>query len=317
MADRKIIAVTGATGAQGGGLARAILADRDGGFAVRAITRKPDSEKAQALAKLGAEIVGGDADDRASLARAFAGAYGAFCVTNFWEHFSAEREAVQADALARATATAGVRHVIWSTLEDTRLSIPLEDSRLPTLQGRYKVPHFDAKGAADHVFAEHGAPTTYLLASFYWENFIHFGMGPREIPGGDLVLALPLGGVKLPGIAAEDIGKCAYGVFRRGTAAVGQRIGIAGDILSGAQMAAQMAQALGRSVVFDDVPFDVYRGLGFPGADDLGNMFQFQAIRGDAFLRDRDVALSRALNPELLSFEAWLRANARRIPIAR
>jgi uncharacterized protein YbjT (DUF2867 family) len=317
MNDRKIIAVTGATGAQGGGLARAILADHDGPFQLRAVTRKPDGEKAQALARLGAEVVAADADDPASLERAFAGAYGAFCVTNFWEHFSAEREAAQAAALAQATRNAGVRHVIWSTLEDTRRWIALDDSRLPTLQGRYKVPHFDAKGATDHVFADAGVPTTYLLASFYWENFIHFGMGPREIPGGALVLALPLGGVKLPGIAAEDIGKCAYGVFRRGTGTVNQRIGVAGDILSGDEMAAHMAQALGRSVTFDDVPFDVYRGLGFPGADDLGNMFQFQAIRGDAFLRDRDVAQSRALNPQLLSFEAWLRLNATRMPIAR
>jgi uncharacterized protein YbjT (DUF2867 family) len=317
MPDRKIIAVTGATGAQGGGLARAILAHCDSAFRVRAITRKPDGEKAQALARLGAEVVSADADDPASLERAFAGAYGAFCVTNFWEHFSAEREAAQAAALARATRNAGVQHVIWSTLEDTRRWIPLDDNRLPTLQGQYKVPHFDAKGASDRVFAEQGAPTTYLLASFYWENFIHFGMGPREIPGGNLVLAMPLGGVKLPGIAAEDIGTCAYGVFRRGTGTVGQRIGIAGEILSGAEMASQMAKALGRSVTFDDVPFDVYRKLGFPGADDLGNMFQFQAIRGDAFLRDRDVALSRALDPQLLSFEAWLRSNEGRIPIAR
>jgi len=313
MAETKLIAVTGATGAQGGGLVRAILADRNGGFRVRAITRTPDSDKARALANLGAEVVAGDADDPATLASAFAGAHGAFCVTNFWEHFSADREALQSAALARATRAAGVQHVVWSTLEDTRTCVPLEDSRLPTLQGKYKVPHFDAKGAADRVFATEGAPTSYLLASFYWENFIHFGMGPRP-EGNDLVLALPLGGTKLPGIAAEDIGRCAYGVFRRGASAIGQRFGVAGEVLSGAEMAAKMGRALGLSVRFQDVPFDVYRGLGFPGADDLGNMFQFQAIRGDAFLRDRDPQLSRALNPQLMSFDAWLGAHAKAIP---
>jgi len=313
MAETKLIAVTGATGAQGGGLVRAILADRNGGFRVRAITRTPDSDKARALANLGAEVVAGDADDTATLANAFAGAHGAFCVTNFWEHFSADREALQAAALARASRVAGVQHVVWSTLEDTRAHVPLEDGRLPTLQGKYKVPHFDAKGAADRVFAAEGAPTSYLLASFYWENFIYFGMGPR-LEGGDLVLALPLGGTKLPGIAAEDIGRCAYGVFRRGAAAIGQRFGVAGEVLSGAEMAAKMGRALGRSVRFQDVPFDVYRGLGFPGADDLGNMFQFQAILGDAFLRDRDPQLSRALNPQLMSFDAWLGAHAKAIP---
>ena len=315
MSQKKIIAVMGATGAQGGGLARAIPADRNGPFVARAVTRKLDSDKAQALARLGVEVVAADADDPPSLERALAGAYGAFCVTNFWEHFSAEREGAQATAMARATRKAGVQHVIWSTLEDTRKWVPLDDARLPTLHGKYKVPHFDSKGAVDRVFAEEAAPTTYLLAAFYWENFIYFGMGPRKGPDGDLVLALPLGGVKLPGIAAEDIGRCAYGLFRRGTGTVGQRFGIAGEILSGAEMAAKMARALGRKVNFHDVPFDVYRGLGFPGAEDLGNMFQFQAILGDEFLRSRDAERSRSLNPELLTFDAWLGANIGRMPI--
>jgi uncharacterized protein YbjT (DUF2867 family) len=313
MSEKKVIAVVGATGAQGGGLVRAILADREGPFVARAITRKPESEKARALASLGVEVVAGDADDPPSLDRAFAGAYGAFCVTNFWEHLSAEREGDQATAMARASRKAGVQHVIWSTLEDTRKWVPLDDARLPTLQGKYKVPHFDGKGAVDHVFAAE-APTTYLLASFYWENFLYFGMGPRKAPNGGLSLALPLGGVKLPGIATEDIGKCAHGLFGRGTSTVGQRFGIAGEVLSGPEMAAAMGRALGRNVSFDNVPFDVYRGLGFPGADDLGNMFQFQAILGDEFLRSRDPNLSRSLNPELLSFDDWLRANSGRMP---
>ena len=315
MPARKIVAVVGATGAQGGGLARAIAADRNGPFSARAITRHPESDKARALAALGVEVVAGDADDPPSLERAFAGAYGAFCVTNYWEHLSGEREGRQAQAMARATRKAGVQHAIWSTLEDTRKWVPLGDSRLPTLHGQYKVPHFDSKGQMDRVFAEEGAPTTCLLAAFYWENFIYFGMGPRTGPDGDLVLALPLGGVKLPGISAEDIGKCAYGVFRRGTSEVGQRIGIAGEKLSGEEMAAKMGRALKRKTRFYDMSFDAYRGLGFPGAEDLGNMFQFQAILGEEFLRSRDPQLSRSLNPELLDFDAWLAANAGRVPI--
>lgn len=315
MSEKKVIAVFGATGAQGGGLVRAILADREGPFVARALTRKPESEKARALAELGAEVVAGNADDPPSLDRAFAGAYGAYCVTNFWEHLSAEREGAQATAMARASRKAGVQHVVWSTLEDTRKWVPLDDSRMPTLHGKYKVPHFDSKGQMDCVFAEEAAPTTYLLAAFYWENFIYFGMGPRKGPDGDLMLALPLGGVKLPGIASADIGKCAYGLFRRGTGTVGQRFGVAGEILSGTEMAAKLGRALGRTVGFNDVPFDVYRGLGFPGAEDLGNMFQFQSIRGDDFLRDRNPETARSLNPDLLSFDAWLAANIGRVPI--
>ena len=217
--------------------------------------------------------------------------------------------------MARAARRAGLAHVVWSTLEDTRKTVPLDDPRLPTLQGKYKVPHFDAKGEADAVFAAEGVPTSYLLAAFYWDNFIHFGAGPRPSGDGSLVLALPLGGQKLPGIAAEDIGACAYGVFRRGKPAIGERFGIAGEILTGEEMAAKLGQALGRTVTFQDVPFDVYRGLGFPGADDMGNMFEYQAMLGEAFLRARDPRLSRALNPAIQDFDAWLAGNASRIPL--
>jgi len=314
MSEKKVIVVIGATGAQGGGLVRAIVADKSGPFAARAVTRKPGSDQAKALAGLGVEVVAGDTDDVAGLEKAFAGAYGAYCVTNFWEHASPEREILQATAMAKASRKAGLQHVIWSTLEDTRKWVPLSDDRLPTLRRQYKVPHFDAKGQMDTVFAAEAAPTSYLLPAFYWENFIYFGSGPRKEPGGGLALSLPLGGARLPGIAAADIGKCAYGVFRRGPAVAGQRFGIAGEILSGDEMAAKMGRAMGRTIAFIDVPFDVYRGLGFPGADDLGNMFQFQKIRGDDFYRDRDPGLARSLNPELLDFDRWLATNASRIP---
>ncbi len=314
--SEKIIAVFGATGAQGGGLVRAILAEPASGFRVRAITRNPESDKAKALAALGAEVIGADADKPETLATALRGAYAAFCVTNFWEHFSAEREGAQASAMARATKAAGVQHVVWSTLEDTRKWVPLSDSRLPTLNGQYKVPHFDAKGAIDHVFANEAAPTTYLMAAFYWENFIHFGMGPRAGENGELVLAMPLGGVKIPGIAASDIGACAFGIFKAGLTMVGQRIGIAGESLTGAEVASKMSKALGRPIHFFDVPFDTYRGLGFPGAEDLGNMFQFQQILGDEFQGYRDAAMSRTLNPALQDFDAWLARNASAIPIS-
>lgn len=315
MAEKKIIAVIGATGAQGGGLARAILADPAGGFGVRAITRKLDSDAARVLAALGAEVVVGDSDQPDGLDQAFAGAYGAYCVTNFWEHFSAEREGAQAATMARASRRAGLQHVVWSTLEDTRQLVPLDDPRLPTLQGQYKCPHFDSKGQMDALFASEAAPTSYLLAAFYWENLIYFGMGPRPDANGVLTFSMPLGGAKLPGIAAADIGKCAYGIFRRGAAAVGQRFGVAGESLHGADMAASLTRALGRTVQFQDVPFDIYRGLGFPGAQDLGNMFQYQALAGETFQSHRDPELARELNPELLSFDAWLNQNASRIPL--
>ena len=212
MAEKKIIAVVGATGAQGGGLVRAILNDKDGVFAARALTRNPNSDKAKELAKMGAEVVAADLDNLESLKKAFTGAYGVYGVTNFWEHFSPEKEMEQAKAIARASKEANVKHVIWSSLDDTRKWIPLSDNRMPTLQGKYKVPHFDAKGESNKFFTESGVPTTIFNTVFYWENFIYFGQGPKKGPDGKISISLPLSDKKMPSIAVEDIGKCASNI---------------------------------------------------------------------------------------------------------
>ena len=311
---KKLITVIGATGAQGGGLARAILADKGGEFSLRAVTRKPDSDAARALLAAGAEVVSADLDDVASLRRAFDGAYGAFCVTNYWEHMSPDKEIAQAKNLADASKASGVTHVIWSTLEDSRKRVPLTDGRMPTLHGRFKVPHFDTKGESDAFFD--GARTTWLATSFYWDNLIYFGMGPKPDATGKLSFVLPMGDKKLPGIAAEDIGKCAYGVFKRGAAAIGKHIGIAGEHLTGAQMAEALSRALEREVTHGDVPPAVFRSFGFPGADDLGNMFQYKADFESEYCGARNLAESRALNPDLLTFSAWLAKYKSKIPLA-
>lgn len=315
MAEKKIIAVVGATGAQGGGLVRAILSDPRSGFAARALTRDVNSEKAKELAKLGAEVVAADVDDIESLKRAFQGAYGAFCVTFYWAHFSPEKELAEATTMAQAAKHAGLAHVIWSTLEDTRQWVPLSDHRMPTLMGKYKVPHFDSKGEADHVFTGLGLPVTLLLTSFYWDNFIYFGSGPKKGPDGRLALTFPMDDMKLPGIAAEDIGKCAYGIFKRGSEFIGKKVGIAGEHLTGAEMAAALTRALGKEVRYNAVPPEVYRGFGFPGAEDLGNMFQFKRDFNEYFCGVRDPVFARSLNPELQNFETWLARNKGRIPL--
>lgn len=307
--SKKLITVFGATGAQGGGLARAILAEPDGDFAVRAVTRKPDSDAAKALSEAGAEIVVADLDDAASVARAMQGAYGAFCVTNFWEHFSPEKELAQAETLAIAAADAKVQHVIWSTLEDTRLTVPVGGGRMPMLMGKYNVPHFDAKGEANHFFLDRNLPVTLLNTSFYWDNFIHFGMGPAAGPDGKLAITLPMGEAKLPGIAVEDIGRSALGIFKAGVAGVGQSIGIAGEHLSGAEMAAAFSRLMGQPVAYNAVTPEAYRGFGFPGAEDLGNMFQFKHDFETSFRAARSVEATRKLNPALQNFEQWLTAH--------
>ncbi len=315
MAQKKLIAVVGATGAQGGGLVRAIARDAGGEFAARALTRQPHGEKTKSLESLGAEVVAADLDDVGSLTKAFTGCYGAFCLTNFWEHLSPEKELAQAAAMAQAAKAAGVQHAVWSTLEDTRRWVPLSDTRMPTLMGKYKVPHFDAKGEADALFTKHGVPTTFLLTSFYWDNLIYFGMGPKRAPDGGLVFTLPMGEKKLPGIAAEDIGKCCLGLFKRGREVIGKTVGIAGQHLTGHEMAAAMSQAFGKPVSYQPISFEQYRKAGFPAADDLGNMFQFKHEFNEMFCGVRDLALSRALNPELQTFAQWLAKNVSRIPL--
>ncbi len=282
---------------------------------MRALTRDPNTDKALALAKLGAVVVAADVDDPGSLTRAFEGAHGAYCVTFFWDHFSPEKEQSQARAMAEAAQTAGVKHVVWSTLEDTRKWVPVDDARMPTLQGKYKVPHFDAKGESDHFFTDRGLPTTLLLTSFYWDNLVHFGMGPKKGPDGKLAFVLPMADKKLPGIAAEDIGGCAYGIFRKGAELIGKTVGIAGEHLTGEQMAAALGAALGQPVAYNYVPPEVYRTFGFPGADDLANMFQFKRDFEADFCGARSLAFSRSLNPRLKTFAEWLAVNKERIPI--
>lgn len=315
MENNKIIAVVGGTGAQAKGLINAILNDSEGGFKVRAITRNASSDKSKELVKLGVEVVEANADDKSSLVKAFEGAYGAFCVTFFWEHFSPEKENLHARNMAEAASEAGVKHVIWSTLEDTRKWIPLNDDRMPTLHGKYKVPHFDAKGESNVYFEKSGVPYTLLNTSFYWENFIYFGLGPQKGADGNLAITFPMGDKKLPGIASGDIGKCAYAIFKAGKEYQGKTVSIAGEHLTGNQMAEAFSKHLGVDVKYNAVPPSVYRSFGFPGADDMGNMFQFKADFEADFCGARDINEVKKLNPELLNFDTWLQKNKAAIKI--
>lgn len=315
MPDKKIITVFGATGAQGGGLVRSILNDPNSEFAVRAVTRDINTDKAKELAAMGAEVVAADIDDPESVKQAMKGAYGAYCVTFFWAHFSAEKEMAHAKYMAEAAKAEGLKHVIWSTLEDTRLYIPLSDDRMPTLHEKYKVPHFDAKGEANHFFTDADVPVTFLHASFYWENMIYFGVGPKRGQDGVLAITFPMGDKKLSGIASEDIGKCAYGIFKKGTSLVGKTIGVAGDEPTCQQMADALTKTIGEEVRYNDVSPDLYRSFGFPGADEMGNMFQFYRDFEDVCTSTRNVPFSRELNPELQSFETWLERNVKLLPI--
>ena len=315
MANKKIIAIVGSTGHQGGGLVRAILKDKKSPFLVRALTTDVNSEKANELKKLGVEVISANVDDQDSLEHAFKGADSAYCVTFYWNHMNPDREITNAVNLAKAAKSTGLKHVIWSTFEDTRKWIPLDDNRMPTLMGRFKVPHFDAKAEANHYFTELGVPTTFLLTSFYWENFIFWGQEPKKGTDGKYAITFPLGDKKLPGIASEDIGKCAYSIFKRGKEFINKTVGIAGEHLTGYQMADTLSKVLGIEIHYNDVSPDVYRKFGFPGADDVSNMFQFKRDFEKEYCGSRSVEFSRSLNPDLQTFENWTINNKNRIPI--
>jgi uncharacterized protein YbjT (DUF2867 family) len=272
MTEKKIIAVVGATGSQGGGLVQAILADPDHEFAVRALTRNAQSGKARELAAAGAEVV--------------------------------EMELQQAEAAVLATKAAAVAHVIWSTLEDTRPHFG-DGDRVPTVDELYKVPHFDAKGEADELFTKYGVPTTFLRTAFFFEGFAS-GLGPVRDASGKLVLTLPMADQPLSGIAVEDIGKTALGIFKRGPALIGQTVSIAGDHLTGNEYAAALTDALGELVVYQPNSWDDFRRLAFPGAVEMANMFQFYAEDSKRFTGDRNLGTVRTLNPQLQSFRDWL-----------
>jgi uncharacterized protein YbjT (DUF2867 family) len=309
MADKKIIAVLGSTGSQGSGLVSAILADPNGGFAARAVTRDPGKDKAKAMAAKGAEVVQGDLDDVESLKKAFAGAYGVYAVTNFWEHFSGEKEIAQAKNIAEAAKAAGVKHIIWSTLEDTRKLMAADDTRMPMLQGKFRVPHFDAKAEADAAFA--GLPVTFFMVSFYWDNLYLFNLAPKKDKDGVYSWAFPMGDAKLAGIAKDDIGKAAYGVFKAGSQYIGKTVAVAGEHVSFADMSEKISKGLGISPVkYTALDANLFRSFGFPGADEYGNMFQVYRDFETQVNAVRSVEETKKLaGGSVQTFDQWLAKN--------
>ncbi|MFD3406580.1 NmrA/HSCARG family protein [Kribbella sp. NPDC058693] len=323
MTDKKIIAVVGATGAQGGGLVRAILADADSPFAVRALTRNPGSDKARALAAAGAEVVQADLDDAESVVSAFTGAYGAFVVTNFWEERAigeedtpearGDKEFAQADTAARAAAEAGLKHVVWSTLDDTRKFFG-DDTSVPSL-GKYKVPHFDAKADANELFVKYGVPTTLLNTTFYFEGFMS-GLALSRDKDGKAIVILPMADAPLAGVAAEDIGKTAYAIFRDSAAFIGKTVGLAGDHLTGEQYARALSVAMGEEVSYRPPTWDEYRAQPWVVAVEAGNMFEYYARNHEQYTGERSPDAIRRINPDLQSFDDWLAAHPGQVTVS-
>jgi uncharacterized protein YbjT (DUF2867 family) len=287
--QRPIVLVTGATGAQGGSVARHLL--ERGRFAVRALTRNPDSEAARALEALGAELVRGDLFDRPGLRAAISGCYGVFGVTSYWEHF--EREYEQGINLVDAVAEAGVGHFVFSTLPSVE--------RLT--DGALSVPHFDLKARMEEYARKQALPATFVHASYYYDNFLTFFL-PRRQEDAGYRFGFPQGDTRLAGIAAEDIGGVVATVFERRDGFLGRTLPLAGDELSAAGYAAALSRVSGKEVSYAHVPREVFAGYGFPGAEDLANMFEYYRTRVPE--RKLDLCRTRELYPRVQGFEAWI-----------
>ncbi|NXJ72927.1 NMRL1 protein, partial [Rostratula benghalensis] len=280
------------TGAQGGSVARALL--EDGTFKVRAVTRNPMKEEAEELKRRGAEVVKADQDDEPSLELALAGAYGAFVVTNFWEHGSKEKEITQGRRVADLSKSLGLRHVVYSGLENVK--------RLTG--GQLEVPHFDGKGEVEEYFQAAVVPITSVRLAFYFENFLSV-FKPQKDPEGDAyVLALPMGDTPMDGMAVEDMGPVVVSLLKSPEQYVGQVIGLSTGKLTEAEYAAVLSQQTGKIMKASKMSPEEYEKQGSPGAKEMAAMFRFYAMKPD-----RNVDLTMKLNPKARTFPQWVADN--------
>jgi len=288
MASPTTILVTGATGAQGGSVARALL--EHGGFAVRALTRHPGSEKAAALRGAGADVVAGDLDNRASIEAALYGCEACFGVTNFWEHF--EKEFDHGKNLIEAAAAAGVRKFLYSSLPAVEKST----------DGELKAPHFDIKAELETLARRLLPGSAFAHLMFYYENF-RDSSPPRRQDDGSYAFGFPQGDTPLAAVSVDDVGPVLTAVFADFDNWRGKVVSVVGDIMPPADYAAMLSRVTGARVVYNHVPMGVFAALGFPGADDLANMFDF--YRRFAPDRRADWEQSKRLYPGIRTFEQW------------
>jgi uncharacterized protein YbjT (DUF2867 family) len=290
-AERTIL-VFGATGGQGGSVARELL--QRGKFKVRALTRKTDSPAAQALRALGAEIVQGDLDDRASLTAALEGCYGVYGVTNFWEHYA--KEAEHGRNLVDAVADANVKHFVLSTLP------PIEKAT----GGALKSPHFDIKAEYEEYARSRGIPSTFIHVPFYYENFLGF-FPPKPTGDGAYQFGFPQGDTPLAAMSVEDVGKVVAPIFENPDLYIGKVVKLAADELPASEYAATMSRHSGKDIRFVNVPREVFAAYGFPGAEDLADMFEFYRVHMPS--RTADIDSLKTIAPGLQTFDQWLSRN--------
>lgn len=292
MIEKRTILVTGATGAQGGGVARHLLKGRK--FQVRCLTRNPDSEKAQALKTAGADVRKGELDDPESLKAAMEGCWGVFGVTNYWEHFAKELQ--QGKNLVDAVKAASVQRFIYSSLPYVK----------KLTNGAIEVPHFDLKGQIEEYARELKLGAMFIHVAFYYENFINFFPLQKQ-PDGTFAFGFPQGDTPFAAVGVEDVGGVVAAIFANPVQFKDKKVGIVGEDVPCKLYAEMMTRVFGKKVAYNYVPRETFAALGFPGAEDLANMFEYNRLHIPN--RRADLKQSRELYPGMKRFEPWLRAN--------
>ncbi|XP_004705894.1 nmrA-like family domain-containing protein 1 [Echinops telfairi] len=289
MADKKLVVVFGATGAQGGSVARTLL--EDGTFTVRVVTRDPGQHAAKALRLQGAEVVQGDQNDQASMELALTGAYATFIVTNYWENLSQEQEVKQGKLLADLAKRLGLRYVVYSGLENIQ----------KLTGGKLCVGHFDGKGQVEEYFRAIGVPMISVRLPCYFENLLSYFLPKKAPDGKSYLLSLPMGDIPMDGMAVADLGPVVLSLLKAPEEYVGQDIGLSTCRHTPAEYAALLSKHLGKAVHDAKTTPEEYEKLGFPGAQDLANMFRFYALKPD-----RNIGLTLRLNPRARTLDQWL-----------
>ena len=280
--NNKIIAVTGATGQQGGAVVRKLLAD---GWQVRALTRDINKPAAQELKSLGAELVVGDMDNRADLDAAFNGVYGVFSVQNFWlPNVGFDGEVRQGKLVADAAKAAGVQHFVYSSVGSAHRGMGQK--------------HFESKWIIEQYVHKLGVPYTILRPVAFMDNYnwsrayilsgTFSGNGTRPDKATQI-------------IAVEDIGAFAALAFANPKDYQGKTIELAGDELTEPQVAEMFTKVIGRPVTLTPPT----GGWGNTSEEEMKATYDF--FNGEAY--DADIAALRKLHPGLLNFEQYLRKN--------
>ncbi|XP_078687411.1 nmrA-like family domain-containing protein 1 isoform X2 [Branchiostoma floridae x Branchiostoma belcheri] len=289
----KVVTVFGATGSQGGGVANALLEDPK--FKVRIVTRSASSDKAKALQERGAEVIEGNFDDASSLERALQGAYGTFVMTqhSFEDPDFDQLEIKQGKAVADAAKAAGVKHMVFSSLENVQKILGF-----PCL-------HLDSKAQIEEYMKSLGLPLTVVKYPGFYENYLSLRL-VQKLEDNTYELGYPLEGAGMHGVSVADAGFAVRAIFENRAEWLGRTVGFSAEKLTIQQHADILSKHLApRAFKPSKMTSDAFSKLPFPGAKHLGDMFKFYRLGNP----DHSPELTRQLYPGTRSLDQWVADN--------